>query len=162
MRLTDDRRQMVLAVRFKPDIAQHYHLIVVLDLFKGALEVIDRVAVIAGEPFLERARHSARCAEKTLARRIISGPAQQRPYSLLCFGTAGPMFLIDRLDDVIGHKANSFHFFRPSLQLRPVTGSAAPWTARAASELRNRTTLARSPGDTQRAGSASGIAERFS
>ena len=100
MRPADDRRQMVLAVQFEPDIAQHDHLVIILHLLEGALEIIDRVAVIAGEPFLERARHAARCADKPLACRIISGPAQQCPYSLLRFGTAGPMLLIDRLDEV--------------------------------------------------------------
>jgi len=43
-----------------------------------------------------------------------------------------------------------------------VTGSATPCTARASFEARNTIAFARSSGATQRAGSASGIATRFS
>src|SRR5690606_5571972 len=47
-------------------------------------------------------------------------------------------------------------------QLSEVTGTAAPCTARAASDARNTMTLARSEGATHFAGSALGIAARFS
>jgi hypothetical protein len=46
--------------------------------------------------------------------------------------------------------------------MKPATGIAAPWIARASSEVRKTMTLARSTGRTHRAGSASGIAARLS
>src|SRR5260221_597462 len=47
------------------------------------------------------------------------------------------------------------------LQTRPVTGIAAPWIARAASEARNKITSASASGATQRRGSAPGMSARF-
>ena len=34
----DDRRQMMLAMRFEPDVAQHHHFVIALDLLEGALK----------------------------------------------------------------------------------------------------------------------------
>ena len=52
MGATDDGCKMMLAMGLKPDIAQHDHLVIALDLFEGASEEIDGIVGIAGEPIL--------------------------------------------------------------------------------------------------------------
>ena len=62
----------------------------------------------------------------------------------------------------ISHALSINGYTQAGAQLNPLTGSAAPCTARAASEARKRMTSARSAGATQRDGSASGIERRLS
>jgi len=74
----DDRRHVVLAVRLEADVAQQHHLIVALDLLEGALQQIDRIHRVALEEFFGGFHHALWRAGEPLARRIVTGPADQR------------------------------------------------------------------------------------
>src|SRR6185312_14139747 len=52
MRLADDRRDMVLAMRFEADVLQYDHLVIAVDLAEGAMQLLDGVAAVAAEIFL--------------------------------------------------------------------------------------------------------------
>ena len=75
MRLADDRRQMVFAVRFEADVAQHDHLVVAVDLLEGALHVVFGVFVVAGEPILVGAGDAGRRVAQAFARRDRRRPS---------------------------------------------------------------------------------------
>jgi hypothetical protein len=51
MDTTDNRSEVVLAMRYERDISQHYYLVIAGDFVEGPTEVIARVFAIAGEPF---------------------------------------------------------------------------------------------------------------
>jgi len=82
MRPADDRRDMMLAMALETDVLQDDHLVVAIGLFEGALELLDRIGLIAGEKFLVSACHATGRAAQALPRRIIAGPAQQNAHRL--------------------------------------------------------------------------------
>ena len=72
MGAADDRRKMMLAMGLKPDIAQHDHLVITLDLFEGALEENDGIVGIAGKPIVIGPRHPCGRIAQALAARTPS------------------------------------------------------------------------------------------
>src|ERR1700691_2693829 len=90
MHAADDRRDMVLAMGFKADVAQHHDLVVAAGLLEGALEIVARIVVVAGEPFLVGARDAARRGAKPLAAGIVAGPADEGAHGVLGLGTRRP------------------------------------------------------------------------
>jgi hypothetical protein len=75
MGAADNRRKMMFAVRLKPDIAQHDHLVITLDLFEGTLEESDGIVGIAGKPIVIGPGYPRRRIAQALAVGIIAGPA---------------------------------------------------------------------------------------
>jgi hypothetical protein len=76
----DDRRHVMLAMRFEGNVAQHYHLVVAADLFERAPQVGGRVDLVTGEPVAIGIHHALRGIEQPLAIRILPRPAQQRAH----------------------------------------------------------------------------------
>jgi hypothetical protein len=74
---------MILAMAFETNILQDDHLVIAVGLFEGALQLLDWIDLVAGEIFLEGARHARRRAAQSFARRIVAGPAQQHAHRLL-------------------------------------------------------------------------------
>ena len=58
MRLSDDGRQMMLAMRLEPNAAQHDHFVVTFDLLEGAGQIGLGIGGVAGKPIFERAGHA--------------------------------------------------------------------------------------------------------
>src|SRR5271170_6185809 len=83
MHAADDRRDMVLAMGFEADVAQHHDLVVAAGLLEGALEIFARIVVIAGKPFLVGAHDAPRRGAKPFAAGIVAGPADQRAHGIL-------------------------------------------------------------------------------
>src|SRR5262249_45894360 len=86
----DDRRYVVFAMRFEPDVAQQDDLVVAGDFFEGPLQVLARIFEITCKPFLVCARDARRCANKSFAVGIIAGPTNERAYRLFRLGARGP------------------------------------------------------------------------
>src|SRR5262245_56907138 len=86
----DDRRYVVFAMRFEPDVAQQDDLVVAGDLFEGPLQVLARIFEITCKPFLVCAHDARRCADKSFALGIIAGPTNERAYRLFRLGARGP------------------------------------------------------------------------
>src|SRR5207302_1223321 len=80
MRLADDRRNVVLAMRFEADVLEDDHLVVTIDLVEGTLQQLDGIGFITAEEFLVGAHHAIRRAAQSLARRIVPGPSDERAY----------------------------------------------------------------------------------
>src|SRR5262245_25084369 len=89
MGTADDRRQMVFAMRFEADVAQHDQLVVAVDLLEGAFEEGDGIGLVAAKELFIGARHPVGRPEQTFTFRIVPGPTQQCAHGLLGFGAAG-------------------------------------------------------------------------
>src|SRR6516225_6491378 len=90
----DDRCEVMLAMRLKADVAQHYDFVVTAGFLEGAFEVIARIVFVTGEPFLVRAHHARRGGNEPSALRIVAGPADQCAYRI--FGLRARRPPIDR------------------------------------------------------------------
>src|SRR6202045_2420689 len=77
MHATDDRREVMLAMGLEGEISRPHGLVIAAGLLEGALEIIARVVVVPGEPFLVGARHPRRRGAKPFAVGIVAGPADQ-------------------------------------------------------------------------------------
>jgi len=91
MDLADDRRHVVLAVRFEAYVAQHDHLVVAVDLVERAAQKLDGILTIAAEPVLERARNARRGSFESLAVGVVANPQEQRAdcgFGLFACGSA--------------------------------------------------------------------------
>ena len=84
----DDRRHVVLAVRFELDVAQHDHLVVAAGLLERAAQVVARVDRVAGKPVGVGVDDALRRIEQAFASRVFAGPAQQRADGVLGCGPA--------------------------------------------------------------------------
>ena len=80
MHAPDDRRHVVLAMRFEPDIAHDDDLVVAVHFLEGALQQHLRILSVTAEPFLVGARHASGRAFEPFAHRIVAGPADQRAH----------------------------------------------------------------------------------
>src|SRR5437763_5683978 len=80
MHAADDWCDMVLAMGFKPNVAQQHDLVIARYLFEGPLQILLRVLEIAREPFFVRPHHARRRPNETLALRIVPGPATEGAY----------------------------------------------------------------------------------
>src|SRR6185312_13307293 len=69
----DDGRQVVLAVAFKVDAAQHDHLVVAGHFLERAAEVFARIDAVAAEPFAIRLGHPLGRVQQAFARRVVAG-----------------------------------------------------------------------------------------
>jgi len=85
VRLADDRREVMLAMRLERDIPQRNDFVVARDLFKCPAQVVGGVLLIAGEPFLERTRDPRGRALKPFAVRVVAGPAEQHAHGIFSF-----------------------------------------------------------------------------
>src|SRR6516162_300880 len=109
MHPADDRRHVMLAMRLETNIAQHHYFVVAAGFLEGSLEIIARIVVITGEPFLIGANDPRRRGEKSLAIGIVAGPANERAHGNFSFRARRPPdaacrrrfvafgFVIDRL-----------------------------------------------------------------
>ena len=73
MNAADDRRDVMLAMGFEPDVAQQDHLVVTGDFLEGAVKIFARILEIAGKPFFVGANNARRRAAKAFS--IGSSPA---------------------------------------------------------------------------------------
>ena len=68
---------MMFAMAFHADIAEHHHVIVALNLVKGACQHSVRVFHVTTAKLFPSANHPFRCTGKPLTRWVFSNPAQQ-------------------------------------------------------------------------------------
>ena len=74
MRAADDRRHVMLAVRFELDVSQHDHLVIAGHFLKGAAQILAGIDGIAREPFTVCLNDAARRIEQPFASWIIARP----------------------------------------------------------------------------------------
>lgn len=88
MRGTDDGHHMVFAMTFETDAGQRDHLVVALDFLEGARQHLARIDRISGKELFIGLDHALGSIQQAFARRIVSGPADQRTYGRfgLCAG----------------------------------------------------------------------------
>ena len=79
VRAPDDRRHVVFAVRLETDITQHDHLVVTVDFLESALQVLDRILLVAAEPVLVGRHDALRRVQQAFPARVIARPEQQGP-----------------------------------------------------------------------------------
>ena len=77
MHLADDRRDVVLAMRFETDVLQRDDFVVTIGFLKGALQQRYRIHAIPAEELLVRAHDAVGSVEQPFTARIVAGPAQQ-------------------------------------------------------------------------------------
>src|SRR5688572_5769083 len=77
MGAADDRRHVMLAVRFELDVAEHDHLVVAGGLLEGATQILTWIDTVAAVPVAIGSYDTARRVAQTLAGGILAGPAQQ-------------------------------------------------------------------------------------
>jgi len=94
--LADDRRDVVLAVRFEADVLQHDDLVIPVHLLEGALQQRHRILVVAAEELGVRAHHPVRRAEQAFPLGVVAGPADQRA---------------DRVERLVARRASHAHRF---------------------------------------------------
>jgi magnesium chelatase family protein len=75
MHPADDRRQVMLAMRFEADVAQHHDFVIAAGFLKGAFKIVARIVLVTGEPFLVGAHDPRRGGNKALALGIVTRPA---------------------------------------------------------------------------------------
>lgn len=78
MSLTDDRHDMVLAVRFQTHVPEHDHIIVVIGLLEGTGEYLAWVSPVPLEKFLIGPYNSCRSIQQALSIGIIASPFNQK------------------------------------------------------------------------------------
>src|SRR5437870_10244035 len=77
MHLADDRRDVVLAMRFETDVLQRDDLVVAIGFLEGALEQCYRIHVVAAEELFVGAHDAVGSAKQPFAVGIVAGPAEQ-------------------------------------------------------------------------------------
>jgi hypothetical protein len=70
----DDRRHVVLAMRFEPDVAQQNNLIVAGGFFKGPLQILARILEITRKPLFVCTSNASGCSDEPFAIGIIARP----------------------------------------------------------------------------------------
>src|SRR5579871_4324952 len=96
MRPPDDRRHVVLAVRYETDIAQQHHLVISGHFLESPLQQLVRIFVISGKPLSIGASDTRRCVDQPLAPRVIAGPTDQGDNGLFDFGGGRSVGGLDR------------------------------------------------------------------
>ena len=81
MNAADDRCDVMLAVRFEPDVAQQDHFIVASDFLEGAVKIFAGIFEVAGKPFFVGANNAGRRATQAFPVRVIPGPLDERSHS---------------------------------------------------------------------------------
>src|SRR3546814_11737378 len=82
MRLADDRRQVMRAVRLEGNVLQKHDLVIAAHLAEGAAEMGRGVFLIAPAIFLPSTAETRRRIEQPLAGRVYFGPGQQRRHRI--------------------------------------------------------------------------------
>jgi hypothetical protein len=78
----DDRRHMMLAMRFELDVAQQHDLIVAPDLFEGSFQIFKWIFEITRKPFFISAHDMGGSSEQSFAIRTVAGPAKERAHGV--------------------------------------------------------------------------------
>ena len=86
----DDRRHVVLAMRLETDVAQHHHLVVAAGLLEGPLEIVARIILVTGKPFLISAHDAPRRGQEPFPVWIVAGPTDERAHGALRFLAGRP------------------------------------------------------------------------
>lgn len=86
MRLADKGHHVMLAVAVHIDSGEQDHLVVALDLRKGARQFFRRIHCVSDKVLPQRERDAARCVDKPLPRRILSDVSQECTDMLKCAG----------------------------------------------------------------------------
>src|SRR5262245_23987904 len=77
---------MMLAMRFKPDVAQQDHFVIVRHFLESPLQILAWILEVSGKPFFVGADDASRGAAKAFPARIITGPLNQRANRIFgCF-----------------------------------------------------------------------------
>src|SRR5262245_5775442 len=162
----DDRRYVVFAMRFEPDVAQQDDLVVAGDFFAGPLQVLARIFEITCKPFLVCARDTRRGADTSFAVGIIAGPTNERAYRLFCLGARRPnagdlsrtsffdamielyalvhlIFPAPRCPERYGPLAVAFPAYGSAAQGIPMLSFSLPVAAKLAKRIRTREPLRR-------------------
>src|SRR5262249_8615206 len=79
----DDRRHVMLAMRFETDIAQQHHLVITGDFLECALQIATWILEIAREPFLKRPNDASWRSLQSLPGRIVARPSNEGSNGLL-------------------------------------------------------------------------------
>src|ERR1700694_3109813 len=82
MSTADDRRHVMLAVGFEPDIAQQHNFVVAADLLEGSLQILPGILEITRKPLFIGADHAGRRSDQSFAIRIGSRPTNERAYGI--------------------------------------------------------------------------------
>ena len=85
---TNDRRDMMLAMAFEGDAAEHDHLVVALDLAECLVQNLVRVFVIAREIFAVSTHHTIGRLNQTVAIGVLANPLEYGAERLLGLGVA--------------------------------------------------------------------------
>ena len=88
--LTDDRRQVMLAVAREPDAAEHDHFVITFGFFEGLLQDQCGILAVASKIFLEGTREASGSFDQTVPLRIITRPANDGPERIFDVGSGGP------------------------------------------------------------------------
>ena len=77
VRLADERRDVVLAMRDEGNVADEDQVLVAVDVVEDPRQMLAGVLAVAGEQFLVGLDHPARGVEQPLAIGIVAGPGDQ-------------------------------------------------------------------------------------
>src|SRR6476660_7183818 len=80
----------MLAVRLEADVARHHDLVIAAGFLESALEIIARMILVAGKPFLIGAHHPRRRRTQPFAVGVVAGPLNERAHGRLRFFTGHP------------------------------------------------------------------------
>src|SRR5262245_22656347 len=89
--LADNGRNVMLAVAFESDAAQHDHFVVTFDFLESLLQDFDWVLSIADKKLLKRARHAGGRLGQTITLWIVTGPSNDCSKCSLDIGSLGPL-----------------------------------------------------------------------
>ena len=81
--LTDNRHDMMLAVRHELDISQNHHFVISVRFFEGALQIRRRIRVIASEELFVCICHTARRIDQVLTGGVVARPQEVSDRQLL-------------------------------------------------------------------------------
>ena len=97
MGAADDGHHMMLAIAFHTYVAQHHHFVVAAALLEGALQILPRVGLVAGEQLAVRLGHAFGGVEQPLAVGIVAGPTDQGADGRFGVGLGGVINLARRV-----------------------------------------------------------------
>ena len=80
MRAAGHRQHVMLAEADDANVLEHDEFVIAADLVEGALEIVARIDVIAGEKLAIGARHTLRRVDQTLAIGIVARPFDENPH----------------------------------------------------------------------------------
>src|SRR6476620_4990507 len=81
--MSDDRRHVMFAVRFKSDISQQHDLVVATHLFESSLQVLSWIVELSRKPFFIGAHNARRSSHQSFAVRVIARHTNERAHCIL-------------------------------------------------------------------------------